>query len=174
MSPDVKNAYKENFKGILRFDGDGLGKNSTISNFEFYFYTRYKVEISLPFDKNHLIRNGNKIVFKNADVTTEYDQKLNDVTTSLEDVCDALGVNYSFDGTKLTLTFMDNKYEHWVGQNKALLNGSAIPLIEGSPDIRSYVENGVLKFPLKALAYAFKFKYNIDSVNKTANLYYLP
>jgi len=174
VSSDVKNAYKENFKGVLRFDGDGLGKNSTISNFEFYFYTRYKVEISLPFDKNYLIRNGNKIVFKNADVTTEYDQKLNDVTTSLEDVCDALGVNYSFDGTKLTLTFMDNKYEHWVGQNKALLNGSAIPLIEGSPDIRSYVENGVLKFPLKALAYAFKFKYNIDSVNKTANLYYLP
>lgn len=174
LDPDVPNAYKESFKGVLRFDGDGKGVNSTLSEFEFYFFTKYKVEISLPFEANYLIRNGVKVPFKNYNVKTAFSSQFNDVTTSLEDICNALGVNYNFDGNKLTLTFMDNKYEHWVGQNKALLNGTAIPLVEGAPDIRSYVEDGILEFPLKALAYAFKFKYNIDSVNKTANLYYLP
>ncbi|BAL80864.1 glucodextranase DOMON-like domain-containing protein [Caldisericum exile] len=174
LASNVPNAYKENFKGILSFNGDGLGKNSTSSAFEFYFYTSYKLEICLPFDKNYLVRNGSNIQFKNANIKTEFSERFNDATTSLEDLCNALGISYSFDGNKLTLVFMDNKYEHWVGQNKALLNGSAIPLVQGEQNIRSYVENGILKFPIKALAYAFKFKYNIDSVNKTANLYYLP
>ncbi|MGC9072650.1 MAG: glucodextranase DOMON-like domain-containing protein [Caldisericum sp.] len=174
LANNVPNAYKADFKEILSFDGDAIGKNSTTSTFEFYFYTKYKLEIELPFNMNYLLRNGEKFQFKNGNIRTEYIDKLKDVTTSIEDLCNSLGISYNFDGKKLTLVFMDNKYEHWIGQNKALLNGYAIPLVPEEPDVRSYVENGELKFPVKALAYAFKFKYNIDSVNKTANLYYLP
>jgi len=58
----------------------------------------------------------------------------------LEDLCSALGCSYEFDGKKITITFLDNKYEHWIGQNKSLLNGTAVPLIEGNSEVRSFLE----------------------------------
>jgi len=173
LSKDVPNAYKETFHGVLMFDGDGLSKNSSKNEFSFEFFTKYSINVTLPFDANYLLRNGSKIAFSTK-IKTHYDEQLKDYVSSLEDVCKAFGIEYSFDGKKLTLNFLGNKYEHWVGQNKSLLNGTAVPLVEGDPEVKSYVKDGTLMFPLKALAKPFGFKYNIDSVNKTANLYYLP
>lgn len=174
LSKDVPNAYKEVFIGTLNYDGDGVQKNTSKNEFEFYFFTSYKVEVNLPFEANYLLRNKEKIPFTNKNIVTHYDEKIKDYTTSLEDLSKALGIDYSFDGKKLTLVFFENKYEHWVGQNKSLLNGSAVPLVEGNSSIVSYVENGNIVFPLTALAKSFGFKYNIDNGNKTVNITYLP
>ena len=174
LMEDVPNGYKEVFNGIVRFDGDGTNTHSVEKKFEFSFFVKYKVVLELPFDSNYLIRNGVKIPFKDSTSKIVFRKEFNDISVPLEDFCLALGCGYKFDGKKVTITFLDNKYEHWVGQNKSLLNGTAVPLIEGNSEVRSFLENGNPILPVKALANSFKFEYNIDSVNKKAVLSYLP
>jgi len=151
LMEDVPNGYNEVFNGIVRFDGDGTNTHSVEKKFEFSFFVRYRVDIELPFDSNYLIRNGVKIPLKDSTSKIVFRKEFNDISVPLEDFCLALGCGYEFDGKKVTITFLDNKYEHWVGQNKSLLNGTAVPLIEGNSEVRSFLEMVIQFYPLRYL-----------------------
>jgi alpha-amylase/alpha-mannosidase (GH57 family) len=175
LNDNVPNACNLKFSGEVSFDAKGEGKNSILSKVEGILVVKYPVKIEIPFDSSLFRRNGASISFE-RNLTAKFVNEFNDISVPLDSFMKAIGGTYEFemDKKKIIIVFLDYKYEHWIGQNKALLNGSAIPLVPGKPEISSFVENGVPVIPLSAVAYALKFKYNIDVVNKIANLDYLP
>ncbi|MGC8757606.1 MAG: glucodextranase DOMON-like domain-containing protein [Caldisericaceae bacterium] len=177
LAKDVPNGLSVNFDGDIRYDGEGTLTNSDEAKINGGFTVSYPVTIGIPFNENYFLRNSVKILYsKDGTLKSEYVEQWKDLSVPLEQLISAIGGTYEFDASakKITIVFMGNKYEHWIGQNKALLNGTAIPLVPGNSDIRSSLENGSLKIPLQAIAFAFKFKYNIQTADKIAYLYYLP
>ena len=161
----------------MSYDAEASSVNSVSSEVKGSFLTRYPVKLEIPFDSNYFLKNGVKILFSaNGELKSKFVSTFNDISIPLESVMKAIGANYEFNNAskKITITFMGNKYEHWVGQNKALLNGTAIPLVPEHPEIRSFMGENEPLVPLSAIAYAFKLTYNMDSTKQIAYLNYLP
>ncbi|GEM_PF-521425 len=170
----VPNGKKILLNGTIFEDSNGDGtddKHIKISN---AIVTNYPVNLIIPLNSDTFTRNGSKSKIGNA--KAEFIDKWNDVGAPIRSIVEALGGTYTFDRSnkKITVTFMGSKYEHWIGQNKSLLNGNAVPLYPGDPDVRSFIENGEPILPLKGIAYAFKLNYSFDKVKKEVKISYVP
>lgn len=174
LDASVPNGYLLVFKGNLLYDGKGEGVNNMESGIEASNFVRYPVSLEVGFDADFLLRNGERVSLGGK--RSSYRSEFEDVFCPLEELCNAIGAAYSYDkdANKLTISFIDFKYEHWIGQNKALVNGSAIPFVPGKPEIRSFVENGEPMAPLSAISYGLKLKYRLDIASKVAYLEYVP
>lgn len=174
LNSDVPNAFVLKFVGKILYDGKGDGINNVQSNIEGSATVRYPVNLKILFDSPDFERNGVNVSFMGA--KSYFVTEFGDLYAPIEPLMKALGASYSFDNVngKLTIMFLESKYEHWIGQNKALLNGTAIPLVPKHPEIRSFAQDNLPIVPLSAIAYALKLKYTVDSVNKIAYLEYIP
>lgn len=170
----VRNGEVIPFSAVIFEDSDGDGKDDKKVPVSAKITANYPVELTLTPNSGTFLRNGKKIKMERGKV--EFIKEWNDAGAPVEKIVEALGGTYQFDKSKnkITITFMGNKYEHWIGQNKALLNGSAIPLYPNNPEIKSYVENGVPVIPLKSIAYAFKLSYSFDKAKNTILIKYNP
>ena len=177
LTKDIPNGLEVSFQGIVSYDAEASSVNSVSSKVKGNFLTRYPVKLEISFDSNYFLRNGVKILFSaSGEWKSKFVSTFNDISTPLESIMKAIGANYEFDNIskKITIIFIGNKYEHWVGQNKALLNGTAIPLVPEHPEIRSFISENEPLIPLSAIAYVFKFTYNVDNTKQIAYLNYLP
>lgn len=174
LEDNVPNAKKLIFSGKAIYDSKNEGKNSIETNFEESIFVKYPVKIIIPFDSLTFTSNGNDLSF--GLVKSKFDSNNGELFVTVKPIVEALGATYEKDtkSNKITIVFLQNKYEHWIGQNKSLLNGSAIPLVDGKPEIVSYFESDQTVLPLSAIASAFKFKYKLDTSSKTAYLDYIP
>jgi alpha-amylase/alpha-mannosidase (GH57 family) len=177
LDNNVPNAALLKFKGTLSYDEKGTKENTAKTDFEKDFTVKYPVKLEIYSNSSTFKRNG---IVTNIDPSgknkIEYKEDWGDLAGPIENIIKALGGTYIFDKekNKITITFMDNTYEHWINQNKSLMNGTAIPLFPDRSDIKSYLQNGVPFLPLKSIAYAFGFTYNVNIGEKSANLNYLP
>ncbi len=171
---NVPNGKEITLSGTIFEDSNGDGKNDKKVELSDKVRTNYPVKLVIPLNSNTFTRNGKELKFDA--VKAEFVDKWADVGAAPKPIIDALGGMYEFDATKnkITITFMGSKYEHWIGQNKALLSSSAIPLYPGNSNVRSFMDNGVPVMPLKALAFAFKLKYSFDKTKNEAVLECVP
>jgi alpha-amylase/alpha-mannosidase (GH57 family) len=177
LDKNVPNATNLDFKGTLLYDEKASKENTAKTEFEKNFTVKYPVYLEINADSNVFKRNGiTTPVDTSGKLKIEYKEDWDDLVGPVENIVKALGGIYNFDAekNKMTIVFMGNTYEHWIGQNKSLINGSAIPLFPNKPDIKSYIQDKIPFLPLKSIAYGLKLSYTFNGEKKSANLNYLP
>ncbi len=170
----VRNGKIIPFNATIYEDSNGDGKNDKKASISAQITVNYPINLTFVTNSNTFLRNGKEVKMVNGKV--EFIERWEDVGAPMKKIVEALGGAYKFDKdeNKITITFMGNKYEHWIGQNKALLNGSAIPLYPNNPEIKSFIENGVPIIPLKSISYAFKLNYSFNKAKNTIVIRYNP
>ena len=177
VAKNVENGTVIPLNGVINFDSTGDGKDNTTSKLSSNLIVKYPVKIIVKAGGNTYAKNGStlKLDPENGN-SAVYNEKFGCLFVPAESISKSLFGNYSFDpaAKKITIVFLGNKFEYWVGQNKALLNSNAIPLFPNNPNIKGYMENGTPMIPLYSLAYAFGLNYEFDKNSKTATVTYIP
>lgn len=175
LSSDIANGRAVPLAGYIFEDSDGDGENDQKIVVEGKLVTNYFVSLIINLGEDTFTRNGEELpIDLLKQLKAEYITEWEDVGAPLAQIVSAIGGIYQFDPekNKITIEFMGNKFEHWIGQNKSLLNGSAIPLYPGSPDVKSFFLQDTPILPLKSIVYAFRLDYTVDKF--VAQLQYEP
>ena len=177
LDKDIPNGKLIDLKGVVFEDSNGDGKDDEKVSREEKFFVNYTVTLTVYLEKNTFTRNGEVWQIDPVKhIQAVYIDKWDDVGAPVEQIVKALGGTYKFSPKEnnVTIQFMGNKLVHWIGQNKFLLNNSAMPLYPGNPDVRSFIKEGIPILPLKSIAYAFNLKYSFNKDKSVVKIQYLP
>jgi alpha-amylase/alpha-mannosidase (GH57 family) len=177
IAEDVENGTVIPLKGVINFDSTGDGKDNAKTSIENQLIVKYPVKITVKAGSATYTKNGRELKLDSENGNTAiYDEKYGCLFVPAQNIARSLFGNYTFDKSahKITIVFMGNKFEYWVGQNKALLDSNAVPLFPNNSEIKGFMKGDTPMIPLRSLAYAFGLKYTFNNDTKTATITYTP